>query len=69
MAVDTKKKFKLPEGEYTLGQLMVISMAGYLELLQPEELTFWFENGKTNSFIAITLWERIKIKRNVRNSI
>lgn len=69
MAVDTKKKFKIPEGEYSLAHLMVISMAGYLDILQPSELTFWFENGKTNSFIAITLWERIKIKRNVRNSV
>lgn len=69
MTVDTKKKFKIPEGEYSLAQLMVISMAGYLDILQPPELTFWFENGKTISFIAQTLWERIKIKRDVRNSV
>lgn len=69
MAVDTKKKFKIPEGEYSLAHLMVISMAGYLDILQPSELTFWFENGKTTSFITQTLWDRVKVKRDIRSSI
>jgi hypothetical protein len=60
-------QFKLPEGEYSLGFIMTLAMAGYLDLTTPEELTYWLENDKTHIFIYGTLFNRVRKAREQRD--
>jgi hypothetical protein len=53
-------KFYLPEGEYSDVFIKVLAMAIHLELLQPSELTYMLETGKTINSITEELGKRIK---------
>lgn len=63
MAKIPVKRFFLPEGDYPLTFICTIAMSGYLKLVDPAELTFMFEDGRTVDKITQELFGRIKKNR------
>lgn len=62
-----KKKVKyyhLPEGDYSDSFIRYLAMAVHLNLIEPEQLTFWFESGKTISQINVYLQNKILNNKN-----
>lgn len=66
MAEQKHLVFNLTEGFYSLDFIRALSMAAHLKLVQPSELTFWFDSGKTKDFITRTLYDRVIANRKNR---
>lgn len=53
------KFFRFPDRAFDPTVLKAIAMAIHMELLEPEELAFWFEHNWSNDRIAKVLYKRV----------
>lgn len=67
MAKIPVKKYFIPEGNYPLTFVCTLAMSGYLKLVDPAELTFLFEDGKTVDQITNILFSRVNDYKSKHN--
>lgn len=54
------KKYYLPEAEYDPTFLKALACAVHCDVLEPEELEYWFENEWTHLKMAKEMYKRVK---------
>lgn len=54
-------------GTASLQYLMIVAMAAYLDLVDPSELTYMKDSGKTPIQIMTILWNRIQKEKKKRD--
>lgn len=55
-------------GTASLQYIMIIVMAAYLDLVDPSELTYMKDSGKTHIQIMTILWNRIQKEKKKRDA-
>ena len=58
MADKNNKLYTIPLGNYNTNFLRALAIAAHLKLVEPSELTYMFESGKTHNSIAKELYDR-----------
>jgi len=62
-----KLKRQYEVGTVSLQYMMILTMAAYLDLVDPSELTYMKDSGKTPIQIMTILWNRIQKEKKKRD--
>ncbi len=60
----TNKVYKIKEDEYSAEFLQLLAMCTFLDIFEPAELEFWYDNKIDKYEMANLLTEKIKKARN-----
>ena len=59
--------YTIPHGEYRLDFLRGLTMCAHVGILEPTELEYWFDEGKTQEQMITIMKKRLTKHRNENN--